>query len=98
VTAKLHIDTADLANFDGRDPANEAKVTALIATALQLGGNPATAVIILITAIGTLAERTDNQGCVLAVASSVIDEELGEVAHREASQYCTPDSDSGGAT
>lgn len=82
---RLHIDPAHLAADDYRDPATREKVVTLVAHALKLGGNPAAAACILIAAAGTFAETTDNPGCVLACAWSIIDEEMGEFVRREAS-------------
>lgn len=93
---KLHIDPDHIARLDPFAPDIVTHIEAVVGTALQLGGNAAAATVILIAAIGTLAARTDSPGCVLTVAWTMIDEELGDVAADMRRELRMSDSDSSG--
>ncbi len=96
MTAKLHVDAADLAAIDPDDPALQGKVGELVDCALTLGGNPATALCLILAAIGTIAARTDRRAGVLGVAWQMIDEEVGEAHADMRRELRATDSDSNG--
>ena len=90
---KMHVDAADLAALNPADPELVSKVRGLLTYTLAVAGNPAAALCLLVTAIGSLADNTDDPAGVLGTASVLIIELLDDVSADLSRELRRPDGD-----
>lgn len=91
----FHVDAAELAKIESGDQADADRVRHLVTTAIALAGDPVEALALMIAAIGTLADNTDDPAAVLGVASQLVDEMLQACVPGLLRELRQPDFDSG---